>query len=492
MGAGESKPQQVTDYYELLQVDENATMDEIKRSFRKLALIHHPDKNTDDIDGATQRFALIQQAYEVLSDEQERAWYDSHRASLAPEADANSVLDEIRKGAPPPRGRDRGLTVSHLETFLDPRIWETFEDDGENSFFAIYRNLFSRLAYDESQWSYSSQEDFPGFGGHASTWTKSENGPEVRLFYARWLNFSTSKEFSWVDKWDLSDAPDRRARRLMEKENRKAREDARKGYNDTVKSLVMFVRKRDPRYKAHLKAQSQPTMASPSNPPARRANTEPPTIYVEQEWQKASASGAEDLEWALAEGNDDSEVFECVACCKSFKSEAAWDSHERSKKHIKNVEVLRHQMEEEEIQFSLATIPSDEFVHELVGDGEESSGSAAPPVENRTREESSISQGNQEIWEQVDSVEETFPHDIAGTEPVLHYQPKASKRDRRRLREARKHAQAAEDANKCYVCEAKFESRSNLFNHIRSSGHAVASPTAIANGKMKGRGRSGR
>lgn len=83
MGAGESKPQQVADYYEILQVDENATGEEVKvslflretisarhlqpaqKSFRRLALIHHPDKNPDDVEGATQRFALIQQAYEV-------------------------------------------------------------------------------------------------------------------------------------------------------------------------------------------------------------------------------------------------------------------------------------------------------------------------------------------------------------------------------------------------------------------------------------------
>lgn len=63
---------------------------------------------------------------------QERAWYDSHRASLVPEADADTVLDDIRRGAPPPRGKDRGLTVSHLKTFLDPRLWKTFEGDGEN------------------------------------------------------------------------------------------------------------------------------------------------------------------------------------------------------------------------------------------------------------------------------------------------------------------------------------------------------------------------
>lgn len=77
MGAQGSKSQSgagadadAVDYYELLEVDENATQDEIKKSFRKLALIHHPDKNPDDPEGATKRFAALQQAYEVLSDEQ--------------------------------------------------------------------------------------------------------------------------------------------------------------------------------------------------------------------------------------------------------------------------------------------------------------------------------------------------------------------------------------------------------------------------------------
>ncbi|EGO24583.1 hypothetical protein SERLADRAFT_390085, partial [Serpula lacrymans var. lacrymans S7.9] len=60
----------------------------------------------------------------------------------------------------------------------------------------------------------------------------------------------------------------------------------------------------------------------------------PVVDYKIQEWQNIDTRGMhDDLEWAAAEGGE-SEEWECVACGKSFRSEAAWDSHERSKKHL--------------------------------------------------------------------------------------------------------------------------------------------------------------
>jgi molecular chaperone DnaJ len=63
------------DYYEVLSVGREATPEELKRAYRKLALKYHPDKNPGDKE-AEEKFKELGEAYEILSDQQKRATYD--------------------------------------------------------------------------------------------------------------------------------------------------------------------------------------------------------------------------------------------------------------------------------------------------------------------------------------------------------------------------------------------------------------------------------
>lgn len=97
-------------YYEVLGLERDATSDDIKKKYRRLALQWHPgtaarlhapphsayvsaDKNIHRQEEATRTFAEIVNAYETLADVHERAWYDSHREQILRGGDGTDADD---------------------------------------------------------------------------------------------------------------------------------------------------------------------------------------------------------------------------------------------------------------------------------------------------------------------------------------------------------------------------------------------------------------
>jgi DnaJ family protein A protein 2 len=92
-------------YYDTLGISKSASVDDIKKAYKKMCLKWHPDKNLENMEEAKTEFQKIQEAYEVLSDNEKRNIYDKygkdglkHQASDFP--DANDIFSRVFGGNP--------------------------------------------------------------------------------------------------------------------------------------------------------------------------------------------------------------------------------------------------------------------------------------------------------------------------------------------------------------------------------------------------------
>jgi len=524
------------DYYELLGIERTATDDEIKKAYRRKALELHPDRNYGNIENATRLFAEIQSAYEVLSDPQERAWYDSHRDVLLRGEQAAGAGDEFSYNIRMTSADE----VSKLMLKFNGRLDYS---DAPSGFYGGLQDFFKQLAREEDiacQWEDQEPLDYPEFG------LKEDNYENVvRPFYAAWSGFATRKSYSWKDHYRLSDAPDRRVRRLMEKENKKLREDAIQEYNDAVRSLVAFVRKRDPRVQKNQKTEAERQKMLRDASAAQAARSRAARLAqlgeldktVIPEWARSRAQDEHEGAFS-SESEREEHQYECVVCDKIFKSEAQFHAHEKSKKHIKLLKQLKREMRtegtalelEEEDTERRATPPPPPTAEDEPQDvriekaldrttltdteseeqsqqdrlspaanghvsatveGLESSDASDDDYAPRSKVEKRLGkqEGDDELNLADVALEGTPPSD---TEDVGQ-QPKIGKAKQRRAKKAAQKAATEADQSardfRCTVCQAEFASKTKLFNHIKERGHAAPISQVKGPGGKGGKGK---
>jgi curved DNA-binding protein CbpA len=562
----------VQDYYTLLELPDpntsTSSSEEIRKGYRKLALRYHPDKNPDNVEEANKRFLLIQAAYEILSDDQERAWYDAHREQILggtmdedelggdeeglDEETFQSFRNGSRKPPPAPTGSSLpGLTTRQLMRFLDATLCLDIKPPSadESGFFGIYRRLFERLLEEEkgaapypgektSEW-----EPFPSFGYCHTPYLhpKGEEKPihqdQVRDFYTAWSSFASRKGFQWKDGHRLHDAPDRRVRRAMEKENKRMRDEARREYNDVIRSLVNFIRKRDPRLKAHLATQTASANSSEELQRRKlaaeremREQEERAKAFRQQSWDvwndgqevesedDSEASFGEEVlnnrgygeegeeeekeeEDDLSDEEFDDDVLECFACDKIFQSLAAFDNHEKSNKHKKQVQQITRQMQKEDRAFrklngqveeKLVVVgieeeeeqPQPQWSEEPEKSGEKDdtaglSKKAKQRLKKRLKDQEKAATSTAPTSENEQQGEEEERPDAIPREKTAGSSPDAAPKNdhdkgNAKTKRTKKEKKMANAKEHCNVCQAGFDSRSKLFTHVRETNHALA------------------
>lgn len=126
------------DYYKIMGVSADASLDEIKKTYRKLAMLYHPDRNPND-KSSEDKFKEIVEAYDVLSDEEKRREFDNIRSlgrkfSYQSQNNSNNTYS---------KDTDFNSRRSSKDIYGDPDImWNEFKSDYSEKFSDFFKNFF--------------------------------------------------------------------------------------------------------------------------------------------------------------------------------------------------------------------------------------------------------------------------------------------------------------------------------------------------------------
>ncbi|UJR38141.1 hypothetical protein I4U23_030819 [Adineta vaga] len=467
-------------HYEVLGVDQNATEDDLKKSYKKLALQWHPDKNLQQIAEAQKRFLEIRAAYEVLSDPRERSWYDAHRDVM------------LRKGS----GDDYQDDTINIFPFFTSSCYQGY-NDSENGFYTIYNKLFKDIAEQDLKGSMDKTIEIPEFGSSESSYDEV-----VGPFYAYWSNYCTLRSYVWKEEHDTREAMDRRVRRLMEQENKKLREKAKKERNDEVRELIAFVKKRDKRVqlrKIYLEEQALQKKKADTERRNRekQRKLEELAQYKESQWmsfddfekqlndlessvknqfQDVDTNNYNDDDNNLDESNDDINELYCVACNKSFKSDKAFLNHENSRKHKEFVYLMKAHIQQENEELALNTqeqidVTNNDYdqVVQLPVNNQPSKSKKKKKKQRRNNKDNLSSD------EETEDMKQELEEELQSNEQNQETEDISTVTQTKKIKsttETNDEASHVPIILECFVCKEEFPTRNALFKHIKELDHA--------------------
>ncbi|KAI0523524.1 hypothetical protein KFK09_005919 [Dendrobium nobile] len=336
--------------YDVLSVSRDCSQEEIRSAYKRLALQLHPDKlaqsgATNGAGDATAAFQELLHAYEVLSDPKERAWYDSHRSQIL-FSDPSSAS----------KSRSSFFDLD-LFSFFSKSVYSGYTDSGKG-FFKVYGDVFAKIYAQEL--NFAEKLGLPSDAVAPAPLIGNLDSPysQVTAFYSYWLGYYTVMDFAWVDEYDSFAGPNRKARRLMEEENKKVRKKAKREHNDAVRGLAAFVKKRDKRVldmqmKKNEEEEKRRAEERERKKEEERKKKERAMLYQEPDWAKNDLEESkmiwsdDDDDKRKKKGKGEVEMY-CVVCNKKFKSEKQWKNHEQSKKHREKVAELRTAFDDED------------------------------------------------------------------------------------------------------------------------------------------------
>ncbi|SCN61738.1 DnaJ protein, putative [Plasmodium chabaudi chabaudi] len=536
-------------YYEILGVEKNATIEDIKKNYKKLILNYHPDKNSnrseEELKRYTHIFRKIQESYECLIDERRRKWYDVNR-------------NKIIRGREEEEEREGNQTNSYSNYKVNINIWGYFnnncfngyDDNCEKSFYNVYRKLFDDIIKEENEElnkinkiNKNNKENpisAPSFGNSQTC------GKSIDEFYEYWSNFSTVKKFDFFNEYLKSyEFENRHTRRNLKKENEKKSIKERKNYNENIRSLVQHLKQYDTRYLNRVvqiveekrKKQEEKENIKKQQLLERKLLFE----QTKKKWEEEQAAHCEEedlsdhnknkREFSLesshnyyeSSGNEHSKrdsnlkrndyinddehqndsnsdhsikqniIYRCEVCKKNFKTMKHYNSHEKSKKHITNFlkknsgNSSSENIMKNDDYLSWCTNDKKKYKYKFLDEKDGVKEEISSSTSDGNKKKKKKKKKNPEPIEKNKEQAKSFEK----TDHVTNFED--MDKDIGKCKDTPTNVTTKDNSKnlKCQICNQSFDSRNKLFDHIKAEGHMankIIVPPSKAKKKNKKKG----